>query len=104
MVENTVGKAEIACYKQFLFFPQCFQKICTADTSKPGLVWDRVNLLTQTFEYRRISLKTGHGKGSATQSSVCWSYCPFFDPLHKVMGFCPEQNFQNIELILQIQI
>ena len=22
--ENTVGKGEIACYKQFLLFPQCF--------------------------------------------------------------------------------
>ena len=31
-VENTVGKGEIACYKQFLLFPQCFQKTCTADT------------------------------------------------------------------------
>ena len=30
-VENTVGKGEIACYEQFLLFPQCFQKICTAD-------------------------------------------------------------------------
>ena len=31
-VENTVGKGEIAHYEQFLFFPQCFQKTCTADT------------------------------------------------------------------------
>ena len=44
-VEKTVGKAEIACnvenpmgkgeidyYKQFLLFPQCFQKSSTADT------------------------------------------------------------------------
>ena len=31
-VENTVGKGEIACYEQFLFFPQCFLKTCTADT------------------------------------------------------------------------
>ena len=23
-VENTVGKGEIACYMQFLLFPQCF--------------------------------------------------------------------------------
>ena len=26
-VENIVGKGEIACYEQFLFFPQCFQKL-----------------------------------------------------------------------------
>ena len=26
-VENIVGKEEIACYEQFLLFPQCFQKL-----------------------------------------------------------------------------
>ena len=31
-VENTVGKEEIARYKQFLLFPQCVQKTCIADT------------------------------------------------------------------------
>ena len=33
-VENTVGKGEIACNEQFLLFPQCFQKTCTADLEK----------------------------------------------------------------------
>ena len=41
-VENTVGKGEIARYEQFFLFPQCFPKISTADTLKPGLVWERV--------------------------------------------------------------
>ena len=31
-VENTEGKGEIACYEQFLRFPQCFKKTCTSDT------------------------------------------------------------------------
>ena len=31
-IENTVGKEEIARYEQFLLFPRCFQKTCTADT------------------------------------------------------------------------
>ena len=31
-VENTVGKGEIACYEQFLLFPQCFQNTLSADT------------------------------------------------------------------------
>ena len=31
-IEKTVGKGEIARYEQFLLFPQCFQKTCTADT------------------------------------------------------------------------
>ena len=32
MVETTVGEGEIACYEQFLFFPKCFHRTCTADT------------------------------------------------------------------------
>ena len=31
-VENTVENEEIACFEQFLLFPQCFQKPCTEDT------------------------------------------------------------------------
>ena len=31
LVETNVGKGEIARYEQFLLFPQCFQKACTAD-------------------------------------------------------------------------
>ena len=31
-IENTVGKGIIAHNKQFLLFPQCFQKTCSADT------------------------------------------------------------------------
>ena len=31
-IENTVGKGEIARHDQFLLFPLCFQKTCTADT------------------------------------------------------------------------
>ena len=44
-VENTVGKGVIARYWQFLLFPQCFQKTCTAGTLKPGLVWERVKAI-----------------------------------------------------------
>ena len=38
-VENTLGKGEIAHNEQFLLFPQCFQKTCTADTKEQGLFW-----------------------------------------------------------------
>ena len=36
-VENTVGKGEIARYKQFLLFPQCFQKVCFPGESKASM-------------------------------------------------------------------
>ena len=38
-VENTVGKEEIACYKQFFLFRKCSKEIYTAE--KPGLVWEK---------------------------------------------------------------
>ena len=34
LVENIVGKGEIARYEQFLLFPQCFQKPSFVDSSK----------------------------------------------------------------------
>ena len=43
--QNRVGKGEIARLVQCLFFPQCFQKTCTADMYKQGLVWKMVNSL-----------------------------------------------------------
>ena len=43
-VENTVGKGEIACYEQFLLFPQCFQKPSLAGASKGVIVWEWVNV------------------------------------------------------------
>ena len=33
-VENIVEKGEIAYYKQFLLFPQCFQNLSIVDASK----------------------------------------------------------------------
>ena len=33
-VENIVGKGENARYKQFILFPQCFQKLSVVDASK----------------------------------------------------------------------
>ena len=48
-VENTVGKGEIACYEQFLLFPQCFQKACFPGASKSVIVWEWVKTLCIFF-------------------------------------------------------
>ena len=42
-VENTVGKGEIARYKQFHLFLQCFQKAYFPWASKGVIVWEWVN-------------------------------------------------------------
>ena len=44
-LEYTVRKGEIACYEQFLLFPQCFQKACFPGASKGVIVWEWVNCL-----------------------------------------------------------
>ena len=36
------GKGEIACYEQFLLFPQCFQKVCFPGASEGIDVWEWV--------------------------------------------------------------
>ena len=43
-VENTLGKGEIAHYKQCLFFPQCFQKACFPGASKAVVMWEWVKI------------------------------------------------------------
>ena len=59
-VENTVGKGEIACYGQFLLFPQCFQKTCFSGASKGVIVWEWVKhniwIVIGIFEWLKLSL------------------------------------------------
>ena len=51
-VENSKGKGEIACYEQFLLFPQCMQKACFAGASKGVIVWEWVKAVTRFFYYQ----------------------------------------------------
>ena len=55
-VENTVGKGKIARYKQFLLFPQCFQKACFPGVSKGVIVWEWVNVCKMLLLWTRLSL------------------------------------------------
>ena len=55
-VENTVGKGGIACYEQFLPYPQCLQKTCTADTWGGVLVISCGKLLRLCCYYRDTSV------------------------------------------------
>ena len=50
-VENTVGKGEIACYEQFLLFPQCFQKACFPGASKGVLVLEWVKRIALVSDF-----------------------------------------------------
>ena len=52
--ENTVGKGEIARYKQFFLFPLCFQKACFLGASKGVIVceWDNQTSTCVAVEFR----------------------------------------------------
>ena len=65
-------RSENARYEQFLLFPQCFQKTCTADTLQPEIVCERVKkykplTLSQTSPIfsclQYISFESTVGKG-----------------------------------------
>ena len=47
-VENTVGKGEMACYKPFLLFPQCFQSAFFPGVSKGVIVWEWVKVAAES--------------------------------------------------------
>ena len=66
LVENNVGKGEIALYEQFLLFPQCFLKVCFPGASKGVIVWEWVNSFLNKPWFLRVCstsvLKTLHAK------------------------------------------
>ena len=80
MVENTVGKAEIARYEQFLLFPQCFQKTRSANTLKTGLDWERVNSLPHKPDFsrpykRNLENIVGKGENAGYQHFLLFPQC-----------------------------
>ena len=83
-VENTMGKGEIACYKQFLLLPQCFQKACFPGASKGVIVWEWLKKLLHTKFHRNVpeidfssSLQKNQPCGVITGSQAPLVYRPF---------------------------
>ena len=76
-VENTVGKAEIACYKQFLLFLQCFQKACFPEASKGVIVWERVKFFTNWQDFKQVQIEGNCKRGTVyvCGSSVVTDLC-----------------------------
>ena len=73
-VENTVGKGEIARYKQFLLFPMCFQKACFPEVSKGVIVWEWVNT-PWSMLCRLFSPFTSDASERSTHRKLCWHWC-----------------------------
>ena len=66
-----MGKGEIARYKQFLLFPQCFQKACFPGASKGVVVWEWVNSLPNDQTLTLTKLKAfADGKGDTDKMMI----------------------------------
>ena len=77
-----MGKGEIARHEQFLLFPQCFQKTCTGDTLKPGLVLERVNPLPndKILDLPKVKVFADHKSNAAQMIAF------IFDRLEDIVG------------------
>ena len=62
-VENTVAKGQIARYEQFLLFPECFQKTCTAHKNQGffgnRLKWNNTKTIDFQQHYGENKILTG---------------------------------------------
>ena len=56
-------KREIACYKQFLLFSQCFPQLYIFSVSKCGIVWQLVNTLASALTETSILYTDRHMDG-----------------------------------------
>ena len=56
LVENIVRKGEIACYKQFLLFSQCFPMLYILSASKCRIVWYGLTISSGSWMKNLFSL------------------------------------------------
>ena len=83
MVENTVGKGEIARYEQFLLFPQCFQKACFPGASKGVIVWEWVNPFPHNPDLKRKPIESILGKGESADKQHFLLFPQCFQPYQR---------------------
>ena len=71
-VENIVGKGETAHYKQFLFFPLCFQKACFPGASNSVTVWEWVKYLSNILaSFRTLPRFMYASRKLASRATAC---------------------------------
>ena len=70
-VRNNMEKGEIACYKQFLLFPKCFQEMCNADMENKGLFGKGLKCIfffPQSYEDRELFVNEKYNRKANFQS------------------------------------
>ena len=97
------GKGEIACYEQFLLFPQCFQKACFPGVTKGVIVWEWVNPYQNKPFFSMSAVEVfentvGKGENPHKEKYILYPHCvlPFWRTLchfHQIQN-CRLQLFQ----------
>ena len=83
-VENNVKKGEIACYKQFLFFSQCFLQLHVFIASKCGLCDNGVTLYKDLEEKAPLKILWEKEKMLVTA----------FSPFPTMFSIIPKSKFE----------
>ena len=99
LVENTVGKGEIARYEQFLLFPQCFQKACF-------IVWEWVkkglSVSSKKSWHRLACASCGSwpmlkpfaiGQFLISRDYYTFGLSPLFDIINSIINTVPNDKF-----------
>ena len=90
-----MGKGEIARYKQFLLFPQCFQKACYPGASKGVIVWEWVNSLPND---RILGMSKGFADNKINDAEMMIFVC---DNWENIVGKEENTGHQHFLLFLQ---
>ena len=104
-----MGKGEIACYKQFLLFPQCFQEACFPGASKGVIVWEWVNKKSQKndyYIYMKVLLIYLHSLTLSKTSPgfTCLQYKSFENTVGKGEIACNEKFLLFLQCFLSVWI
>ena len=98
--EITVGKGEIARYEQFLLFPQCFKKTCTAKTRAclgkgqpfcPNKPWF-------LLQYKSFENSAGKGEIAHNEQFLLFPQC--FLPVPRTFSHCHQTYNCRLQTLL----
>ena len=88
------GKRRNCLYKQFLLFPQCFQKASFLDAPKGVIVWEWVHLVTLTFLWKKSLLEW-----TQQRKQTC---IRFFKHLGNSFNLCIEISLVDVTFFLHL--
>ena len=98
MGRKLCGKRKNCSLRAISLFPQYFQKTCTADTQKPGLVWERIKKNPSFFPTEYFEVIEGK-EGNASNN-----HCLLFLSLKIFLPFQRQKTYLDPQSVYRLQI